>query len=58
MTAWFVRFDNSECGAESVIGPSFYLMPQTRGWYNFRFWAGVDEETNEDVFLTKEIYIR
>ena len=58
VTAWFVRFDNSECGAETVIGPSFYFMPQERGWYNFRFWAGVDEETNQDVFLTKDIYIR
>ncbi|MDG4946712.1 hypothetical protein NMK71_09810 [Weeksellaceae bacterium KMM 9713] len=58
VTAWFVRFDNSECGEETVISPSFYFMPQSTGWYNFRFWAGVDEETNEDVFLTKDIYIR
>lgn len=58
VTAWFVRYDEVECSNASTVAPLFYFVPERSGTYHFRFWAGVDEETQEDVFLTKDIYIR
>lgn len=58
VSAWFVRFDEQECQEYANIAPSFYFLPQESGVYHFRFWAGQDEETEEDEFITKDIYIR
>ena len=57
VTAWFVEFDNQECGDELAFSPYFYFAPQHSGTFQFRFWAGQDDETDEDIFITKEINI-
>lgn len=58
VSTWFVRFDDQTCGDYANIAPSFFFLPQASGLYHFRFWAGQDEETEEDQFITKDIYIR
>lgn len=58
VSVWLIKYDDRECGEYMNIDPSFYFMPQQTGIYHFRFWAGQDEETDEDIFLTKDIYIR
>ena len=58
VSTWFIHHDNMECGEFMTISPAFIFTPRESGLYQFRFWAGQDEETEEDVFLTKDIYIR
>ena len=58
VSTWFIKYDDLACGELMNISPAFYFVPQESGLYHFRFWAGQDEETNEDVFFTKDLYIR
>ena len=58
VAVWFIRQDNLDCGEYMDIAPSFNFVPRESGTYHFGFWAGQDEETNDDVFLSKDIYIR
>lgn len=57
VTAWFIQYDDATCGEDQVIQPYFYFVPQESGTYHFRFWAGADEETGDDTFITQDIVI-
>lgn len=57
VTAWFVQWDDRECGEDINVSPFFYFAPEQPGTYQFRFWAGQDEETQQDVFITRNILI-
>lgn len=57
VTAWFVKYDDLQCGESLPISPFVYFNPQAPGNYHIRFWAGQDEVTQEDVFITQDIVI-
>lgn len=56
VVTWFVEYD-VECGESSVVSPSLKFTPEEAGTYHFRFWMGQDEETQEDIFVTRDIVI-
>lgn len=57
VTAWFVEWDEPQCGEDMTTAPYFYFAPQETGNYHFRFWAGYDDENEQDVFISKNIHI-
>lgn len=53
-----IKYDEKECGEKKKIDPELKFNPREPGDYKFRFWAGKDETTKKDVFITKTIHIK
>lgn len=57
IVTWFIQRNTISCGEEELATTHFFFEPTERATYHFRFWAGQDEETQEDVFITKDIIV-
>lgn len=57
VVTWFIQRNTVACGEEELATIDFFFEPVQPATYHFRFWAGQDEETQEDIFITKDIVV-
>lgn len=57
VTFWSVQDNDVTCGDSEAYTTEFNFAPTAAGTYYFKFWAGQEDETQENIYIEKTITI-